>query len=485
MYMKRITRIILFIISIISLAACQPTPEKPVIVNKNDGTLEGILSATQPPGEAPEPYETPAHWSETEKGEKLSIAIDADVKLPGVNKYPVVKLEPATFSQQRVDELVSYFAAGRKLYLPHVKTKSDYQQEIVIAKRGQEVDGKFVVDEETEEIVKQLEEQMASAPGESPVIYTDTALKYQRDYETGAEDVSGGKNFLNVMVKNNGGTDEQIAVSNYIDGNRRSISFSYFNAVCGDYYSEEWHLAAVRDIEGNGIEKYKEDMAEEFHIVEYDKLFSEMKYKKEDAQAKADKAISDLGIEDLALVKADKSVSLKYPDKSAYVFEYMRQSGGINGFSISGGGGREGEQPPQYSPPFQLEELSILVTEDGIQEFSWSGVSKVVETVSENVKLLPFEQIQQDLKDQIKYKKSFFDADAYRYKNYTVKVVSAELRMGYIDVKDNPGQALMVPVWVLDTKESYQLDLTGVKFEHDGDQYVLNAIDGGVIELRY
>jgi hypothetical protein len=69
-------------------------------------------------------------------------------------------------------------------------------------------------------------------------------------------------------------------------------------------------------------------------------------------------------------------------------------------------------------------------------------------------------------------------------KDYTISVVSAQLRMGYINVKDDPGRALMVPVWVFDTKESYLLDLTGNQFEHDSDQYVLNAIDGGVIEME-
>ena len=109
----------------------------------------------------------------------------------------------------------------------------------------------------------------------------------------------------------------------------------------------------------------------------------------------------------------------------------------------------------------------------------------MVETVSDNVTLLPFEDIQQALKDQIFYKKSFSHMDEmFGLSNFEIDVTSAELRMGYIGVKDNDKQALMVPVWVFETIAGNDNAVLNKHQSHPDDTYVLNAIDGGVIERK-
>lgn len=464
--------VIAVIISVAFCSACQPTPETPPVVNKNDGKLEEKLEATPPPEESIEPYTAPEHWSDTVKDEKLTIEIDTDVKLPGVEKYPVVKLEPATFTQQQVDDMVNYFAAGKKLYLPHVMTKSDYDEMIVDAKRGQEVDGKFVVTEDSKEWLKELEEKQAAAPDDSPVIYTDTTLTYMRDYETGEEDIEEGRNYLNVMVENGDGKDGNIYVSNYAAGKYGSTGFSYNSGYDEMYISESEYDSMMRD----GTE-------EEFGWTGTGVLYDKVTLKKEDAQLVADKTITDLGITGLALVRADRAVSRDYPEKGGYRFEYMRESGGIPGYQFRGGSWHKDEPPPQYSSPFSMEELSILVTEDGVQEFYWYGCTKAIETVNENVELLPFEDIQQRLLDQVRFKNSFGQLESM--KNYTVYITSAELRVGYIGVKDNPDQAMLVPVWVFESEFGFYNDyLKKDERFNNNDSYMLNAIDGGVVEME-
>lgn len=61
------------------------------------------------------------------------------------------------------------------------------------------------------------------------------------------------------------------------------------------------------------------------------------------------------------------------------------------------------ETVDSYVPPFQVETISILITEEGIKYFKWDGISEEVCTVTENTKLLPFEKIQAKLTDQIFY----------------------------------------------------------------------------------
>ncbi len=460
----------IFLASVFMISGCQPTPAKPVVVNKADGKLEEKMQETPAPKQ---PYEAPAHWSETVEGEKINIVIDADVTLPGVTAYPVVKLEPASFTQQQVDDMVHYFVDDAKLYLPHVMTKADYDEEIVLAKRGQEMDGEFVVTEDSKAWVKELEKMRDAAPADSPIIYIDSTLAYMKD-EFGNDDKEKGKNFLSACFKNADGSEGSVSASNYAEGFTSASRFSYSQNHDFNYISEAWYL---RDMESGMTE-------EDLGWMGVGELFDKVTMAEQDAQAMAEKAIDDLGIKDMMLVSAERAVSKKMPDKGGYQLTYARQSGGLPLFWFTGGGHFKDEEPPQYSPPFSEEHLEIWVNEDGIFGFYWNGYAKVTETVSDNIELLPFEDIQEALKKQITYKKSFIASDDPNFSNLTVTITSAELRMGYIGVKDTEYQALMVPVWVFESTFGYDNAYSEKGRCYPDDEYVLNAIDGGVIEMK-
>lgn len=466
MYATRIVIILFISLFTVMITACQPTPEEPVVVNKNDGKLEEAMY--QPPALAA-PYEAPPHWSETVKGDKLDIVIDTDITVPEVDKYPVVKLEPAIFTQQRVNELVDYFARGKKLYLPYAKTKADYEEEIIEAKRGSQVDGKYVVTEDSLAWVKELEEKQKAAPDESPKVYTDTTLTYDKDYETRADIIASGKNFLSVIVENGDGSEAAIGFNNYTAGYRSNTGFYYQSYKNGGYITESQYKMTIED----------ETLAADWAGT--GELLSKITITQEQAEAKAQSVIDDLGIKDMMLEKAEKAVSPDAPDKGAYQLRYMRQSGGIPVYMFDGFGWSDGEDPPAYTQPFREECLIMIVTEDGVEGFSWGGCANTIETVNENVTLLPFDKVQQTIKDQIFYKKSF-ETGSYGMKDNKVIVTSAELRMGYIGVKDNPGQALIVPVWVFETDASHFNTTMGEEQRWSDNVYMLNAIDGGVIE---
>ena len=391
--------------------------------------------------------------------------------IPDVNQYPVVKLEPAIFTQQQVDEMVNYFSGGNKLYLPQVKTKADYDEEIVLAKRGQEIDGEFVVTQESLDWVEVLENRRKAAPDDSSLIYTDTTLTYERDFETGEELKEYGKSYLSVMVENPNGEDAMIYVGNYTQGYSDFTVFSYYTN-SGSYITESMY---ANMLEYDSIE-------EDYGYTGAGELFEKIPVTKEAALIQAEKAISDVNIKDLMLVNTEKAVCPEAPEICGYTMQFARQSSGIPLFWFMGGGWANGEEPPAYSPPFSEEILSITVSQYGIEEFSWRGYAKVVETVSKNEALMPFEDIQKHLINQINYKKSF-GADMYMMSDYTVTVTSAELRMGYIGVKDRVNQALMVPIWVFENSYSYYNGTLKGEQSYRDDPYVLNAIDGGVIEI--
>jgi beta-lactamase regulating signal transducer with metallopeptidase domain len=447
--------------------ACQPTPDDPAVVNKNDGSLEEALQTSPQP---PASYKAAEHWSETAANDKLKIVIDTDVFLPGVTEYPVFKLEPAAFSQQRVDELVNYFAQGKRLHLPHVMTKTDYAEWIVNAKRGDLVDGKYVVTQDSLDWVKELEAMQANAPEDSPLVYTDTALTYKHDLQTGEELTDSGTNHLGVAFDNGRGGDATIYVDNVAKGHNSYTSFSYSAGKLAGDVTESMYSGML---EFGGTEQ-------EFGYTGAGALFDKVEITPEQAAAQADSVLSGLGISDLALVNAEKFVTPSAPAQGGYKLEYARSSGGIPVYRFDGGSWFGGEEPAEYSPPFIEETLTARVSKDGLDSLVWMGVASVTETVNGNAPLLPFETIQQRLKEQIYYKKSFMRDDMYS--DLTVTVTSAELRMSYIGVKDTAEQALMVPAWVFKTRLSYRDKASGMQQDYADNAYVLSAIDGGVIE---
>lgn len=448
--------------------ACQPTPAKPAIINKNDGKLEQILHATPQP---PAAYKAAGRWNETTKNDKLKIVIDTDVYMPDVTEYPVVKLERATFTQQRVDGLVNYFAQGKQLHLPHILTKADYEQWIVVAKRGDLTDGKYVVTQDSLDYVKFLEEKQAAAPDDSPVINTDTTLTYERD-EKGNDITESGKNHLRVAFDNGSGRDAIISIDNYTPGYSSFTSFSYNAGKNPPAITRSMY----QDMLDTGVTE------EESGWTGAGELFDNVEITREQAVAKADEVISGLGIAHVMLVNAEKYVTPDAPESGGYELVYSRESGGLPLYWLDGGSWFGGEQPAAYTPPFNEEVLTANVSKDGLVSLFWRGYADVVETVNKNVSLLPFENIQQMLKDLIFYKKSFMQGD--KYCDLTVTVTSAGLRTGYIGVKDIPDQALMVPAWVFETRISYYDTASGTQLDYKDDTYMLSAIDGGVIEYR-
>jgi hypothetical protein len=95
------------------LTGCQPTPEAPVVVGKNDGdnkvtALFGETSETEGSYEASESWkeETPITSG------KLSVMIDAEISVPNVTKFPVVKVGDHVFTQAEADKIIAILSEG-------------------------------------------------------------------------------------------------------------------------------------------------------------------------------------------------------------------------------------------------------------------------------------------------------------------------------------------------------------------------------------
>ena len=486
LYLKKVMFVfIAIVLSSFLFMSCQPSPQEPFVVNKNNGALEEKISDSTE--HSTDSYIAPAYWQETVERGRLTISIDLDIQLPLVEKYPVVKVTPAIFTQDQINSLVDYFAPNKKLYkFPSVMTKSDYEKQLIEAQHGQLIDGTYVVTDQSREWVKELEEKIKNAPETYQKEYTDTSFSYRQDND-GNTDISAGENYLNVGVENadGNGNDALILASNFFEGKNYSTGFSY---KLGNMYQTESFYEMNKDI----IEEMNKEPGS--RIINYEECFYRIKITKQDAQKTAEAIIKDLKIQDMMLVNAEKAVFIAFnnqydrlginnslPDRGGYVFEYMRSSGGIPGYNLTSYMGPSGLQP-EYAPPFIQEQVTIIVTDLGVEYFSWDGCANVINTENENVSLIPFEKIQDKIKNQIYFKRAGLLEDE-DLQNIRIVIDSMQLRTAYISVKDNLSQALLVPVWVFDTTETLTRSNGSIYTDHL--VYMLNAIDGGEIGLNY
>lgn len=499
--MKLRTKLTIAILVMLMLFTCFTTACKPVErvpdtretpQNSNaqlDVIDEDVLAKLS--FEAPtEPYTAPAHWTETVEDGSLTIEIDTDITLPEVTKYPAARVEPLTLTQDMVNELVDYFAPNSTLYEnSFTMTKAEYEKLIEEVQIGEEVDGEYVITDDTKEHIAELREQQANAPVEVPKVYVDTTLTYRTKIDDPEEPsvTEGGKNFLWVSAERSGQRDPSICVANYVEDYNERVFFGYCDIL---YYETESRINKVIEDE----QRYS-DSPHHYRTLE---IYSGLKeivagitMTQEEAQPHAQKVLSDLGLNYMRLVNVEKAAAFKSqdeeteipdPDVGGYVFEYMRDLGGMVGYERDGWMGGPKEEPPAYVEPFQYETVKIFVTEKGVQCFIWGGGIRITEEISDSVKLLPFDQIQQALIKQIHNKNS---ASLSYGRELKVEVVSAELKLGYVST-DKFRPALMVPVWVFSTIDiervlNYRTDEYEV-IDGNHNLIVINAIDGGTIE---
>ena len=137
------------------------------------------------------------------------------------------------------------------------------------------------------------------------------------------------------------------------------------------------------------------------------------------------------------------------------------------------------ETVDSYAPPFQIETITILITEEGVKYFKWDGIAEEVRTVTENTKLLPFEKIQAKLTDQIFYWYSGKGQSANDTTLLEYDVINAKLQYTYTTAYQEPEHAWLVPAWIFTVQES----LGGNPLQNLS--YVINAYDGSVIGEVY
>ena len=268
-----------------------------------------------------------------------------------------------------------------------------------------------------------------------------------------------------------------------------ALSFRYVRGADGRAGYLTWrggHLLFQRCREGNvQLESWLLQnggyIGEEPHALEH-VVISE-----EEAVAAGEALLAQLGLDHLALSSAERARMLDnkgdYPYEplgEGYLLTYVPAPGGTipcdyepySDFYLLEFLTEEAN--PQYALGWQQERAAIFVTEDGVLSFAWDDPKEIVNTANENAALLPFDQVQQHVRDLLHIGLPAYDeeADAHGELVFTRMALTSVLQR----IPNQSDEALLVPAWML--------LLTTQRQQEQGlaeSVLLINALDGNYI----
>lgn len=434
--------------------ACQPTPEQPVVVKKNDDTLEKAIEASPAPVKK---YEAPAHWDEeySENDGELTISVNADLELPDVDAYPIYKVEPRYFTKEQVQILSdALFGDAEVQGVDKQWTKSQYEKLIVDLKQAHTSGETGKTDEEFEKGIDDLEQMWRNAP--------ETLESF---------------NMQEAMTL----FDETGKVTLQADMGRK----------------EPAELTAINDEKfGPYIDFTNNDgLAYEEYIVQDTTGLS---LSLSDAIQQAQDLLTKLGIDYMDVGYTDMGVAYGREGEDTdnhprcYLIYFTRTVDGIpTTYDWQTGATTENDN---YDIVWSYERITVGVDDSGIVQFVWAGNAALAEKMTENAQLMPFEDVKERFKQGMKNAyiypddPSALEQSATNWTHFDIDRVV--LGMTRIKLKDNGGYSL-VPVWDFFGKETTEWvnaeGEPGTTVADDGSRSFLtiNALDGTIINRTF
>ncbi len=460
--MNRNIGLIALLLFLLLLSACQATPDKEVVINKNDGKLEEVISskavdseqtiiANQSEDESAdksEPGVLSERWSQTYNIQGLDCVIDADIILPDKKEFPVYKINQREFDENTMQKVLQYFikdATGMREMSP---TKEEMEMELILAKRGwyTEVDGVVTWEpyEGQQEDIARLEGQIKNTGEEVFFPVTDDIVLPKADTYAMPD---GSR--VHVRAE----TD-----SIYIEPLKFGIVQPESWVIAGDAYPGE--------PKGTTLDNVKISQQEAYEIV--------------------NSFLDEAGIENMGIAEAEKArllLDMTYKTVSeGWEITLARNDGGNVPIYIDNQpSGILYQRAEEYVQRWYPEVIKIYVDETGVKTFVWKYPVEVMEVLNQNVLVLNFEEIKERVLEYIKFGFSFVKEmvkeDGGELIDQKIEVNKIVLTNVMIPIKDETDYQMLAPAWII--FYSQKRGVTTVS-----SFIAVNAIDGSSIDLK-
>lgn len=449
--MKRLGRIILLLLVVTFFCACQPTPGKPIVIEKSD--LEQTIISEENSGKVEsnigEVVTYSEEWKETYTLPNLICEINADVIMPDANEFPVFKVKQRNFDIETVKKLVDYFTKGATGVRDTSDTKEELEQQLLLAKRGtymwDDNGGRWEPYEGQEEDIAELEERVRGAEPEefNPISEDTVSIPMEKTYAM--------PNEKRIYVDT---SSQRISISS----NRYAVIQPESWIVNGEAYPGEPVGTTIDNI----------------------------KISEEDAKKIVYELLAGLGIDNLGIAETEKARIIKN-----FTYDIVSEGWQItlsrnDGNSIpvyidsSKVGGLLYYKSEDYIYRWPYERFEIYVDENGIQCFYWEYPKEVVGTMNGNVPIKPLDEIKETIRGCLKYAEAAF---SQAYMEQYGEVVAQQIRLSkvvltivLVPIKDEPEYHMFVPAWIVFYEQEDRLGIHTFVL-------AINAIDGSSIDL--
>lgn len=478
--MKKILIVLLIILmALSSFAACQKTPESPIVVGNHTEKMieqaqkenDDIITESQEPIDLYARLNAPETYSQelVSKGGRLHVFADAQVLLPSC-ELPIVRVKPTEFTLEQARRFAKVLMGGDATYVQYDYdnlTQGAYERKIERLRYGLsdwESIGSVLFDlqydtrEEAEAALAELTAKAASAPAAYPSYTPDFEWEHRQSWVDGKE-VANTNTYLALFA-----TEDQKVYSHF-------------------------EIRNTRDVFGTAEMTYIRDDA-----IPMD-LFSSHPYKgeeqltvtAEEAQQLAEKTVVQMGIEGFACAA---NCLYRYRTdyngyKPAHHLIFKRQICGVTETCTN-----HTAAYSQYNQPWHYETIHILIDDEGILRFEYISPYEVIETVVTESELLPFSKIIEIFEkmavivgNEIDYNTTWEDSGGIEYHITSV-------RLGLVSVREQNGDTgLLVPAWDFlgyeRGRRSAEYEWSTVGGNELASFLTINAVDGNIIERGY
>jgi hypothetical protein len=493
--MKRTLAILL---SLLLLAACQPTPEQPVVVQKDTERLVDTVVNQSPDGtasadtvtDAPGFVKSEEHYTyDYQSGNgRLTIHADADVYLPASGRISMARVRPTVFTDEWIKTSFDRIFEGETAWTQnpdrYIRGKKEiaeyivYIQELIDTGR---TDEKLLTEEEAIEYIEALKQEYATAPDETiqndALIIVDGSVRTQT-YDNGINwivnrmmDARNADHWLQIT---NNTTPEGIPLEEYFSygkGNGESnISYAGFQEegyILSNWYDPYTHRTVYSD--------------------EAECLYGQS-FSPADAVQRCRDFLAKLDVTDVMPYRTcDLYTATVYGQvKSLYIIPMVRTAAGSPVAYIPQV--QELDTDP-YSTPWYYESMLFFVDDDGINLCQWSNPIEVKEILSTDVQTIPFEEAASIFEHMcsVAYEARTLSQDGVAI-YYDLYPATVELSLFRIKEQNSETKiGLYVPAWVFygksvkqyrDHKDIHPDDYTDVIL------FAINAVDGSIIDLN-
>lgn len=472
-----------------------------------------VLAAAGCQATAKKQVDAPLHWTNTlsRKGEKIKIEADVDLTIPTIGNTPVQEFKRAEFGNSELKKMVDYFTRENRIYERQPPLRAEVEQKLEEMKQRKGMWGHPWYMYYVSSWLGNASEKVKEAPKSNGVRnYVKPEFGTQYAWEPGwyTNEASEKEVFyFDVMVDVNEEHEPEIIAMSYNEKAGSNPMFSYrIGTAFSKSENQEWRVN-LNQFETNkdSTEEWRTSYSQYLDNMERVMQEAEMQVPEKEAEAEAKKVLSELEIKGLEEISFEPCAWI--PDtlsdinnamtadwsaaKAGFKIVYGRTCGELKGYQQPRGVAaiKEITDMPEkvYGAPFFQETITMVITEEGLQEFTWDNMADISKVVAENPNLKPFDEIQDRLADHmlnmgiaIDEANGFeFDSNSSRY-----VITDVELRATYINAANEPQRAWLVPAWIFRMDWYLKKNTNGGKELLREPQIVMiNAIDGGYIAI--